>query len=133
MSNQNYAIMEIKKTNWGEIVTIPETEINSEFTYHLRSVRRINNNNPYEQELINELEPKEKKARRKFLILAKSMEYFFKTIPEIRGCICIFDEWERKNKMNWNDWFHGQLHELEEEVNSYSFEYASRSEHGWCL
>lgn len=123
--------MEIIKTSWGEIVVIPETRNNSEFVYYLRSVRKINNNDPYEQDLINELEPAEKRARRRFLILAKSMEYFFQTITD--GTSNVFAEWERKNKMDWNDWFHGQLHELEEKVNSFSFDYAYQSKHGWCL
>lgn len=125
--------MKIEKTKWGEIVTIPETDVNSEFKYYLRSVRRINNNEPKEQKLINELEPQEQRARRKFLILAKSMEYFFKRIPGAYETLNIFTEWERKNKMDWNDYFHRRLHELEEEVNSYSFQYAERSKHGWCL
>lgn len=123
--------MEITRTTWGEIVTIPATENNTDFSYDLRSVRRINNNDPEEQELLAELEPKEQRARRKFLILAHSMEQFFRTLSD--GSCRHFDEWEKKNKMDWNEWYHWQLHDLEEEVNSFSFEYARRSHHGYCV
>ena len=47
--------------------------------------------------------------------------------------ISVFQKWEDHNKMDWNDWYHSQLHDLEEKVNSYSFDYAYRSRHGWCL
>lgn len=125
--------MVIEKTNWGEIITIPETECNSEFKYYIRSVRRINDDCKYEQALINELEQQEKRARRKFLILAYSMELFFKRIADKPHPSQEFDEWERKNKMDWNEWFHYRLSELEDEINDYSFQYANRSKHGWCL
>lgn len=42
--------MEIIKTSWGEIVVIPETRNNSEFVYHLRSVRKIIDNDSNEIE-----------------------------------------------------------------------------------
>lgn len=125
--------MKILQEKWGEIVIIPETENSSEFEFHLRSVRRINHDDKNEQELINELEPKEKRARRKFLILAKSMEYFFRSLKGFENPFSAFLEWERKNKMDWNEYYHWNLDSLCDEVNSYSFEYAKRSRHGWCI
>lgn len=128
--------MEIKQTWWGKIVTIPETEFNSEFSYHLRNVRRINDNEPEEQELINELEPKEQDAEQKLITLAEEMEAFFHSMTRDKDGYTghNFDKWKKEhNGANFNEYFHDRLRDLESEVNSYSFEYAERSQHGWCL
>ena len=121
-------------TSWGRIITIPETSANSEFSYHLREVRKINNNEPHEQELINRLEVPEQKAIRKLTILLFSMENFFKrTADDIKRKCDVFQIWEERNRMDWNEWYHTQADALEEEINGYSFEYADKSKHGWCL
>ena len=128
--------MRIEMTSWGRKIIIPETSVNSEFIYELREVRKINNNDPYEQELINRLEVSEQKAIRRLTILLFSMENFFKTLEKNSGYECnldVFYNWEAHNRMDWNDWFHHQAIELEEEINNYSFEYAAKSKHGWCL
>lgn len=126
--------MIVEKTWWGRKLTIPETQVNSEFSYSLREVRKVNNDNPYEQKLINRLEIPEQKAIRKLTLLLFSMENFFKSSIENRkNGYDVFQEWENHNRMDWNDWFHYQARELEEEINNYSFEYADKSKHGWCL
>lgn len=128
--------MRIEMTSWGRKLIIPETSVNSEFVYDLREVRKINDNEPYEQELINRLEIPEQKAIRKLTILLFSMENFFKALEKSgeRGVIStIYQTWEAHNKMDWNEWFHDQARLLEEEINNYSFEYADKSKHGWCL
>lgn len=126
--------MKIQKTSWGRIITVPETPGNSEFSYHLREVRKINNNEPNEQELINRLEIPEQKAIRKLTILLFSMENFFKQTAEDRKRRCdVFQIWEERNRIDWNEWYHTQADALEEEINGYSFEYADKSKHGWCL
>ena len=126
--------MIVEKTWWGRKLTIPETSANSEFSYSLREVRKVNNDNPYEQKLINRLEIPEQKAIRKLTLLLFSMENFFKSSIENRkNGYDMFQEWENHNRMDWNDWFHYQARELEEEINNYSFEYADKSKHGWCL
>ena len=61
------------------------------------------------------------------------MENFFKTLEKRKKGYDVFQEWENHNRMDWNDWFHHQANELEEEINGYSFEYADKSKHGWCL
>ena len=126
--------MKIEITSWGRIITIPETSVNSEFSFRLREVRKINNNEPREQELINRLEVSEQKAIRRLTILLFSMENFFKQIAKDkkRGCN-VFQTWEERNRMDWNEWYHRQADALEEEINGYSFEYADESKHGWCL
>ena len=125
--------MIVEKTWWGRKLIIPETSVNSEFSYSLREVRKINKNEPYEQELINRLEIHEQKAIRKLTLLLFSMENFFKTLENRKNEYDMFQEWENHNRMDWNDWFHHQARELEEEINNYSFEYADKSKHGWCL
>mgnify|MGYP003485828982 FL=1 len=126
--------MKIEKTSWGRIITIPATATNSEFSYELREVRKINNNNPHEQELINRLEVPEQKAIRKLTILLFSMENFFKrTAEDIKRKRDVFQTWEERNRMDWNEWYHTQADLLEDEINGYSFEYAHNSKHGWCL
>mgnify|MGYP003496480401 CR=1 FL=1 len=97
-------------------------------------VRKINNNNPHEQELINRLEVPEQKAIRKLTILLFSMENFFKrTAEDIKRKRDVFQIWEERNRMDWNEWYHTQADLLEDEINGYSFEYAHNSKHGWCL
>ena len=126
--------MKIEMTPWGRIITVPETSGNSEFSYRLREVRKINNNEPHEQELINRLEIPEQKAIRKLTILLFSMENFFKQTAEDRKRKCdVFQAWEERNRMDWNEWYHIQADLLEDEINGYSFEYACNSKHGWCL
>ena len=128
--------MRIEKTSWGRILTIPASSVNSEFVYHLREVRKINKNDPDEQELINRLEVPEQKAIRRLTILLFSMENFFKALKksgEHGVTSTIFQTWEIHNKMDWDEWFHDQARLLEEEINNYSFEYADKSKHGWCL
>ena len=125
--------MIVEKTLWGRKLIIPETSVNSEFSYSLREVRKINKNEPYEQELINRLEIHEQKAIRKLTLLLFSMENFFKTLENRKNEYEVFQEWENHNRMDWNDWFHYQARELEEEINSYSFRYANESKHGWCI
>lgn len=121
--------MEIINTHYGKVVIIPETENNCEFRYELRNVRKINDNCKDEQDLINELESKEQKAERKFLLLSWSMENAFKRL----GRWYDYHTWEEHNKAEFNEYYHDQLQLLEDEVNSYSFEYAARSTHGYCV
>ena len=121
--------MKIENTNYGKRVTIEETPNNSEFVYEWRNVRTINGNNPKEQELINELEKGEKKAERKLMILIFSLDNFFKTATSGKEC----DNWEKNNRMNFNEYYHDQIKTLQEQVNDFSFEYANKSRHGWCL
>ena len=131
--------MKIEKTDWGRIITIPETSCNSEFCYVLREVRKINGNDPNEQKLINRLEAPEQRAIRKLTLLLFSMENFFKSVAKsienegVKYAVSLFTEWELHNRMNWNEWYHTQASLLEEEINGYSFEYANLSKHGWRL
>lgn len=121
--------MKIINTNWGKKVIIPETKNNSEFEYDLRNVRKINDDCQEEQALINELEQKERKAERKLMLLAWSLE---NTIKHMDSCHD-YQTWEDHNKADFNEYYHDQLQLLENDVNACSFEYAERSGHGWCL
>lgn len=130
--------MKIEKTNYGLQITIPETEKNSEFVYRLRQVRTLNNDDRREQKLLAEIEKREAPLTRRFLILAASMEAFFKTLPDDMAAWwkthteSPFDIWERKNKLNFNEYYHYGLRALEEAIDAVSLEYCDRSRHGWC-
>lgn len=130
--------MKVEKTPYGLKVTIwtwPDLE---PLSYNLRQVRTLNQDERHEQKLLAELEKKEAPLTRRFLILAASMENFFKCIsiytpawweenPETP-----FEAWGRLNRMDWNDYYTDGLNDLAEAINAVSLEYCDRSRHGWC-
>lgn len=123
-----------KKNWWGEEAIIPEGNRNSEFAYKWRRVKWINKHGEHETDpCIEELSVKEIPLRRKLLILIQSMEIFFKRLETEEHPHLLFEEWERKNRMDFNVWYHDQIRELNEQLDGCSFEYAHRSEYGWCL
>lgn len=98
--------MDVTKTNYGLLVTIPEQHdtngdlLNSEFSYQLRQVRTINDNDPDEQPLINALEKREKRDTAKFLKLAEEMERLFKQLRTRED----WQAWVKLEKMLARDW-----------------------------
>lgn len=119
---------------WGEQVVVPETDINSEFTYKWRRVKWINKHGESQTDpCIEALAEKEIPLRRKLMILIHSMENVFKEAARREHPYMFFNEWERKNRMDFNEWFHDQIRDLKEELDGCSFEYARKSEYGWCL
>ena len=117
-----------ENTKYGLKVVIPKTKYNSEFEYHLRQVRILNNDCEEEQELIAEIEKKEKPLTDEFLKLVEEMEEWF---SELRTSDDWNDYYDRYGDFNSN--YHDKIAKLEEEINNCSFEYANRSKHGWCL
>lgn len=128
--------MEVTKTNYGLLITIPEQHdtngdlLNSEFAYQLRQVRTLNDNNPDEQPLINRLERKEQPLTRKFILLAWSMWNLFRKLNDNPRALM---EWEEHNRMDFNRYYHDQLEELQEAITDICFEYGKRSKHGYCI
>lgn len=120
--------MKITKTNYGLLVTIPETDNNSEFIFELRQVRTINNDDPNEQPLINRLERKEKALTQQFFKLVEEMEALFALLITRED----WQAWEEKHG-DFNRLFHDKLDELAERINGVSFAYAEKSAHGYCL
>lgn len=120
--------MIIKKMDWGLKVIIPSSDHNSEFVYNLRQVRVLNNNCKYEQELIAEIEQKEKPLTDEFLKLAEEMEVWFHKLHTPA-------DWDNytANYGDFNANYHYKLREIGEQIQNCSFEYAQRSKHGWCL
>lgn len=88
--------MDVTKTNYGLLVTIPEQHdnngelLNSKFAYQLRQVRTINDNDPEEQPLINALEKGEKRDTAKFLKLAEDMKTMKTKTPQQ-----MHEQWQR--------------------------------------
>lgn len=117
-----------ENTKYGLKVIVPKTDHTSEFEYHLRQVRTINDDCKYEQELIAELEEREKPLTDEFLKLVAEMENWFSKLRTA-------DDWREYNEKygDFNSNYHDKIAKLEEEINNCSFEYANRSEHGWCL
>ncbi len=117
-----------EQTPYGLQVTIPQTGHNSEVVYRLRQVRKINNNCKYEQELIAEIEKKEKIWTDEFLKVAEEMEsWLHKLVTPI--------DW-LEYAQTYGDFYlnyHDRLNTLANKINECSFEYAERSRHGWCL
>lgn len=126
--------MIVKKTNYGLEVTIPEQRdeygqlLNSQFTYWLRQVRTINDNDPEEQPLIDRLEKDEKKLTDEFLKLAEEMEKLFTQLRTRED----WEEWE-KEYGDFNRLYHDRLDNLAYQINGISFRYADESTHGYCL
>ena len=120
--------MIIENRPFGLKVIIPKTEYNSEFVYSLRQVRTINNNCKNEQDLIAEIEKREKPLTDEFLKLVEAMEGWF---TKLRTA----DDWHEYNQKygDFNRNYHDKIRELAEKINNCSFEYADRSKHGWCL
>lgn len=120
--------MIVIKHQWGMKVIIPETDYNSELEYRLRQVRVLNNDCKEEQELIAELEKREKPLTDEFLKLVAEMEGWFSKLRTV-------DDWSEYEERygNFNRNYHDKIDKLEEEINNCSFEYAERSKHGWCL
>lgn len=123
-----------KKHWWGEEAIITEGKRNCEFTYKWRRVKWINRHGEHDTDpCIEELSEREVPLRRKLLILIHSMELFFNRLENAEHPHLLFEEWERKNRMDFNVWYHDQMRELNEQLDGCSFEYAYRSEYGWCL
>ena len=126
--------MEVTKTNYGLLVTIPEQHdtngdlLNSGFAYQLRQVRTLNDNDPDEQPLINALEKGEKRDTTTFLKLAEEMERLFQQLRTRED----WQTWEDAHG-DFNRLYHDRLDELAEKINGYSFTYAEHSKHGYCI
>lgn len=120
--------MIVEKRDWGLKVIIPSSDHNSEFVYNLRQVRVLNNDCKYEQELIAEIEKKEKPLTDEFLKLAEEMEGWFNKL-------CTPDDWDnyKAEHGDFSTNYHDKLREIGEQIQNCSFEYAHRSRHGWCL
>lgn len=122
--------MKIASTNYGLFVSIDGTD----YTYQLRQVRTINNNNPEEQPLINRLEKPEKALLTQFLKLAQKCEDVVKKLSEdaTRPTWQKWQEWQALNG-DFDDLFTYPLENLAQKINNISFVFANLSKHGYCI
>lgn len=118
--------MNIEKTNFGLRVVIPENKFNSEFTYNLRQVKTLNAGFTWHPS-IHSLSAKEQIITRKFLLLAYSLENFFRSIKSYHD----FNIWEQHNKANFNEFYHDTLRDLEEEITGISLQYCNNCTQNW--
>lgn len=129
--------MQIIETSYGNKIIIPERSWNSEFTYEVRRVKVINRFDRQHPD-IEILAKEEERVYRKLVILAFSMDNFFKELNKAKkeDIPNAFDIWEKHNRMDWNEYFHDNLRMLEEEVNNFSFTYADlawKNGYSYCL
>ena len=127
--NNNLIIfsMIVKKTNFGIRVIIPETVSSSEFIYDLRQVKVLNSCFSKHHPIIDELSKREKIMTRKFLLRVHSMENVFKEWAVKRN----FNEWDKHNRMDFNEYYHDELRKMEEAINGISFIYHDYCCKGW--
>lgn len=134
--------MEIINTSFGNEIIIPKRKWNSEFVYSVRRVKVINRDFERQHPEIEMLSKVEERVYRKLVLLAFSMDNFFKQVEQIheakgsKEAAMLFDTWEKHNRMDWNEYFHGNLRQLEDEVNNISFTYANIAWEGgysYCL
>ena len=120
--------MIIEKRDWGLKVIIPSNDHHPELVYNLSQVRVLNNDCKYEQELIAEIEQREKPLTEKFLKLAEEMEGWLHKLH---------------TKADWDNYtaehgdfsanYYDKLREIDAQIQDCSLEYAHRSKHGWRL
>lgn len=122
--------MKIASTNYGLFVSIDGTD----YTYQLRQVRTINNNNPEEQPLINRLEKQEKAFLTQFLKLAQKCEDVVKKLSEdtTRPTWQKWQEWQALNG-DFDDLFIYPLENIAQKINNISFVFANLSKSGYCI
>lgn len=93
--------MTIEKLSDGWRITIPESEINCEFSYDL----------PIVQDGPEHIRVEQMRIARRFAVRAFSMEQQFKQWRKPGD----FEAWAEKNKIgDWNEWFHDALDMLKE-------------------
>lgn len=98
--------MKIEKYEMGWVITVPETDHNSEFRYEMPIMRTGPVRIMREQERI----------ARRLAIRAFQMENFFNLLRKAGGGFVCFEAWELRNRLNWNDWFHAEMQMMEEEA-----------------
>ena len=119
--------MRIEQTNYGIKVVIPESDTNSEFTYKLRQVKTLNASIARKHPIIDKLAEREKVLTRKLLLRVRSMEYVFKDTTTHRK----YGTWNDHNRMDFNEYYHDELRDMEEAINAISFTYADYCNEGW--
>lgn len=128
--------MEIENTTYGKIVKVLVDEKIQEYSYRL--IRPLNSGVSKLHPCINVLEKQEVETEKKLHLLLLSYESTLKDILSKlnQGNQQAFHEWEVKNKLDFNEYFHDGIRDLVDILNNYSFEYAancSNDGYGWCL
>jgi hypothetical protein len=111
--------MIINRTNYGIEVIIPETDANCEFRFALRQVKTLNSCFSKHHPMIDDLAKEEAILTRKFLLKAHSMENVFKEWAAKRN----YQEWEKHNNMDFNEYYHDEMRDLEEKIQGISYRY----------
>lgn len=139
--------MKIEKKPYGKAVKVwnkwgaPDSSdgYSDDWTYTFRNVRPLNEWMERLHPCIDELEVEEKRLERKLLLLLFSMENVFRAVCEHEErtgkCDYMF-LWEKKNRLDFNRYYHDQIHDLIEEIDNISLVYtikAGNDGYGWCF
>lgn len=126
--------MIIENTNYGKCIRIWNDGYSDEWAYHIKNVKVLNGCYSEIHPCIQELSKRESKIERKLVLLLFSMENVFRLAYSSKTQD-VFDCWENHNRMEFNCWYHDQINELIDEINSISQEYciiARNDGYGWC-
>ncbi len=139
--------MIIEKTNYGKKIKVwndlyldeGNGGYSKEWSYSIRNVRPLNDLFERLHPSIDELEVEEKKLERKLLLLLFSMENVFRAAYEHTLRTGNYDYiflWEEKNRLEFNRYYHDQIHDLIDAINGISLQYtfnAGNDGYGWCF
>jgi hypothetical protein len=120
---------------FGKEVKVWNDGYSNDWTYHIRNVKVLNSLFDEVHPKLQELADREARIERKLLLLLFSMENVFRMVYTSDD-YSIFDRWESHNRMNFNRWYHDQIHDLIDEINKISMEYADlafRDGYGYCF
>lgn len=131
--------MIIENTHYGKRIKVWNDGYSEDWSYHIRNVKTLNSDFERQHPIIDELAKREAKLERKLLLLLFSMENMFReayAYEERTGNYDSFDKWEKKHNVEFNRYYHDQIHYLIDEIDGISMEYCNRATedgYSWCF
>lgn len=122
---------------WGSVDS--SDGYSEDWTYTFRNVRPLNEWHERLHPSIDELEAEEKKLERKLLLLLFSMENVFRDACDYEARTGESDymfQWEEKNRLEFNRYYHDQIHDLIDAIDCISLQYtinAGADGYGWSF
>lgn len=122
--------MKIENTENGIKISIWSKHRVYEIIYKVRLVAVLNAfAYSREKELIDELSEKEKPILRKLKLRLFQFENAMKEMEKYSDYI---DTFERRNKLDFNEWFHDGVRSMINQIEEYSFEFTEKTRFGYC-
>lgn len=114
--------MKIEKTDFGKRVYIKNG--NFVWKYTFLNVKVVNASCKRQHPIIEMLAKEERKTERKLLILLHSLERSLELYHSSPNKDEWFDEFKRRNRLNFYKWYHSQIDDLIFKIKSYSEKYS---------